>query len=116
MAYSMLLDEHKHHFLKRRFSVDSDFPTCTLKMPTYFTQCQSSDLDQIYKHICVAITSQGYVVLDFGDTLAIDGKGRRMLKTLFQAAYNFSVGLGFINLSPQMQLGGSLTGLDPIKG
>lgn len=115
MTETVLFDEHIHPSHQPCLWVDCDSPAYTLKMPTNLTQDQEGVLEQIFQHICESITFQQYVVLDFSHTQAVDRDGHQMLKTLFQAAYTFSVGLGFINLPLQMELGGSLTGLDPLQ-
>lgn len=113
MSYAQLLEKHVTHSLQLSAASPSNKRTCTINIPEYFTQQEASGIEQLFQRICSEILMNNYILLDFRNTRSLDGYGAKVLAKLFQSAYSFRVGLGFINLSSDMELNLSLTGLDP---
>lgn len=114
MTYAQLLENHVTCSLQRSAAATSNKRTCTIEIPEYFTQRDSTFIEHLFQQICQEIPFNNYILLDFHNTRSIDNYGASTLAKLFQSAYNFSVGLGFINLSTDIDLDMSLTGLDPV--
>ncbi|KAI9134916.1 hypothetical protein [Acaryochloris sp. CCMEE 5410] len=113
MSYATLLKEHVSASLKTSSITHKSYQTCILVMPKYVTQSNQEYTEKLFQTICEAITSNKYIVLDFQNTRLIDSYGAKVIAELFQTAYNFTVGLGYIHLSTQLECCHSITGYSP---
>lgn len=114
MSYATLLKEHVSTSIKTSSVARQSYQPYILVMPEYVTQSQQQYMENLFQVICEAITSNKYIVLDFKNTRLIDSYGAQVLAELFQTAYNFTVGLGYIHLSTQLECRHSMTGYSPL--
>lgn len=113
MSYAQLLEKHVTSSLQLSAAASSNKRTCTIEIPEYFTQQDAPFIEQLFQRVCSEILFNNFILLDFRNTRSLDSYGAKVLAKLFQSAYSFRVGLGFINLRSNIELNSSLTGLDP---
>ena len=114
MSYATLLKEHVSTSLKTSSVAHQSYQPYILLMPEYVTQNQQQYIEKLFQVICQAITSNKYIILDFKNTRLIDSYGANVLAELFQTAYNFTVGFGYIHFSTQLECCHSITGYSPL--
>ena len=110
MSYTLLLEDHVATSLKTSCAACQSYQPYVLEMPEYLTQSEAKYTEKIFRTICEAITRSKYIVLDLKNTRSIDRHGLQILSELFLTAYNFNVGLSFVNIPTCLQNQGSLTG------
>lgn len=115
MSYATLLKEHVSTSIKTSCIAHQGCQPYVIEMPEYLTQGQQQYTEKFFQFICESITFNKYIVLDFQNTRLIDSYGSKVLSELFQTAHNFTVGLGYINISTQLQSSDSLTGYSPLS-
>lgn len=115
MSYATLLKEHVSTAVKTSSIARQSYQPYIFAMPNYVTQNQQKSTENFFQIICEAITSNQYIILDFKNTRVIDYYGAKVLAELFQTAYNFNVGLGYIHLSDQIECRYSITGYSPFE-